>query len=103
MTQAILRENGRVIPRRSVRPLTIEEIHSPLEIEKRRQFDVAIKEKLGDCKSPLPPDTKLNHDTMPSIDDFMCEEDEDKDLISDLEETVGYAGKTVYEQSQQTL
>ena len=55
MTQAILTSKGTVVPRRSVRPLTTEEIHSPVEAKKRDEFDEKIKSKLGDSLTPLNP------------------------------------------------
>ena len=54
MAQYVLQSNGKVVPRRTCRRLTTSEINSPAEIEMRRQFDVSIKEKLGDSQS-LPP------------------------------------------------
>ena len=39
MAQWILKVNGRVVPRRSFRPLRDDEIHSPVEIKKREVFD----------------------------------------------------------------
>ena len=35
MAQWILKANGRVVPRRSLRPLKVDEIHSPVEINKK--------------------------------------------------------------------
>jgi len=60
MCQWILRQNGQVIPRRTLRRLKPEEI-SPtnvVEVNKRAAFDAAIKETLGDSivkPPPLPP------------------------------------------------
>ena len=39
MAQWILKANGRVVPRRSLRPLKVDEIHSPVEIKKREVLD----------------------------------------------------------------
>ena len=99
MTQAILRINGRVVPRRTVRPLTISEIHSPVEIKKREEFDKSITKLLGNCKEPLPSGTKLDQDSMPTLDDFMCEEDGNTSLPpSLLDDPVDFTGKAVYDQ-----
>ena len=59
MCQAILKQNGRIVPRRSCRPLTAGELAITNEVEsrKRREFDDAIKQKLGDSFS-LPNATK---------------------------------------------
>ena len=36
MAQWILKANGRVIPRRSLRPLKVDELHSPVEIKREK-------------------------------------------------------------------
>ena len=53
MCQAILKQNGKVVPWLSCRPLTSGELAFTNETEtrKRREFDAAIKEKLGDSFS----------------------------------------------------
>lgn len=48
MAQWILRVDGRIISRQTVRPLTKEEWLSPMEIARRKAFDAAIVRKLGD-------------------------------------------------------
>ena len=52
MAQRILKENGRVVPRRSLRPLKVDKIHSPVEIKKRELFDEQIERRWG---SPIAP------------------------------------------------
>ena len=52
MAQWILKANSRVVPRRSLRPLKVDEIHSPLEIKKREVFDELIKRRLGTPMTP---------------------------------------------------
>jgi hypothetical protein len=47
MTRNILRQNGSVIYRSSVIPLTQDEIQSPTEQKERQEFDIAIEEKFG--------------------------------------------------------
>ena len=47
MAQWILKTNGRVVPRRSLRPLKVDEIHSPVEIKEREVFDDLIKRRWG--------------------------------------------------------
>lgn len=44
----IIRVDGRIISRQTARPLTDDEVNSPLEIARRKAFDEAIKRKLGD-------------------------------------------------------
>jgi hypothetical protein len=47
MTRKILKQNGSVMYRSSVRPLTQDEIQSPTEQKERQEFDMAIGEKFG--------------------------------------------------------
>jgi hypothetical protein len=47
MTRKILKQNGSVMYRSSVRPLTQDEIQSPTEQNEREEFDIAIEEKFG--------------------------------------------------------
>ena len=43
MAQWVLKANGKVVPRRTVRPLHVDELHSPQEIKKRETFDALIE------------------------------------------------------------
>ena len=45
--QWILKFNGEVVPRRTLRPLTTQEIHSDDERKKREEFTKRIELKLG--------------------------------------------------------
>jgi hypothetical protein len=47
MTCKILKQNGSVMYRSSVRSLTQDEIQSPTEQNERQEFDIAIEEKFG--------------------------------------------------------
>jgi hypothetical protein len=47
MTRKILKQNGSVMYRSSVRSLTQDEIQSPTEQKERQEFDIAIEEKFG--------------------------------------------------------
>ena len=59
MAQWILKANGRVVPRRSLRPFKVDEIHSPVEIKKREVFDELIKRRWG---TPMTqPNTEVEH------------------------------------------
>jgi hypothetical protein len=53
MSRKILKANGQVLYRTSVRSLTLDEIQSPTEIAERLKFDTSVEEKLG--KSMLEP------------------------------------------------
>ena len=48
MCQWVLKANGRVVPRRSVRRLQVAEIHSAVEIKKRQVFDELIERRWGE-------------------------------------------------------
>ena len=52
MAQWIFKANGRVVPRRSLRPLKVDELHSPVEIKKREVFDELIKRRWGTPMTP---------------------------------------------------
>ena len=52
MAQWILKASGRVVPRRSLRPLKVDELHSPVEIKKRELFDELIKRRWGTPMTP---------------------------------------------------
>jgi hypothetical protein len=55
MCQWILKANGKVLPRRSVRPLQTAEIHSPSELKKRQVFDELIERRHGTSINPPKP------------------------------------------------
>ena len=48
MARKILKENGKVVVRSTVRPLTSNEIIDPVQAKKRQDFDKALKETLGE-------------------------------------------------------
>ncbi len=49
MSQWILKSNGHVVPRRTSRPLTVAELHSVMEVKKRKIFDGLIERRWGTC------------------------------------------------------
>ena len=51
MTQWILKQNGQIVPRRTMRRLTAEEMTRDSEVLKRKNFNEAIKLKFGDSFS----------------------------------------------------
>jgi len=55
MCQWVLKGNGKVVPRRSVRPLNPSEIHSEVEIRKRKVFDGLIERRHGTSINPPKP------------------------------------------------
>ena len=48
MTYWILKENGMIIPRSTVRPLTDEETRDPVEIKTRAKYDEMVATKFGE-------------------------------------------------------
>ena len=86
MTQWILKQNGGVVPRRTVRKLTSEMLASSNEVEKTKRdaFDIDIRIKLGDYFSPpvdaLQPDNSKEDPTY----DYYGEEPllEDEEFIT---------------------
>jgi hypothetical protein len=95
MARKILKKNGSVMYRTSVRPLTPDEIQSPIEKKERKEFDIAIKKKFDasmdkndlkddpdyadfvtptyDCYE----DDEVSSSKMPDIDDIKEENDVD--------------------------
>ena len=65
MAQWVLKANGGVVPHRSLRPLTIAELHSPAEHKKCDVFDTLIERRMGTSINP-PPTPK---DRDPATDD----------------------------------
>jgi hypothetical protein len=52
MAQWCLKANGQVVPRRTVRPISADELASETEQRKRNVFNEAIKSRLGPSASP---------------------------------------------------
>jgi hypothetical protein len=95
MTRKILKQNGSVMYRSIVRPLTQDEIQSPTEQKEREEFDIAIEEKFGpatnkdDFQNDLDyadfvtpaydcyEDDEVSPSKMPDIDDIKEEHDVD--------------------------
>jgi hypothetical protein len=51
MMRKILKQNGSVLYRSSLRPLTQDEIQYPTEKEEREEFDIAVEKKFGAAMS----------------------------------------------------
>jgi hypothetical protein len=79
MAQAILTAKGTIVPRRTVRRLSQDELISESEKDKRSAFNAAIKSKLGDS---------VTKPSKPASPDFVPYSDGDLDPISleDIEE-----------------
>lgn len=94
MAQWILKANGNVVPRRTHRPLKIEEIHSEVEKKKRATFDALIERRWG--TSINPPTTE----PLTTDDDFeeYRDDDEDARIIPDIEDAVDATGRLLNQQ-----
>jgi len=92
MSQAILKLNGRVVPRRTIRRLTVAEMNSESEIKKRKAFDDAISKIHGDSMS------LLVHPVIPDDDDSdELLDEEGEPIIIPEEDPIDATGKAVFE------
>ena len=91
MAQWILKANGRVVPRRSLRPLKNDEIHSPVEIKKREVCDELIKRRWG---TPMTPPNTQQPKAFKKYEDH--EQQEQPTL--EVEDIVDSTGKLINQQ-----
>jgi hypothetical protein len=89
MAQWILKSNGQVIPRRSLRPLKVEETHSDREKDMRRIFDRLIERRWGTAMTPPNCTTTDTEDPYDEYED----DDEAARVLPDIEDTVDAKGK----------
>ena len=89
MAQWILKSNGYVVPRRTLPPLHVNELHSPDEYKKRKSFGALIERRWGTSINPPPVSTTRN--------DNIWEKHEDKDetdlIVSNIEDMVDSNGR----------
>jgi hypothetical protein len=92
MAHWILKANGNVVPRRSQRPLKVDELHSPTEMKKREIFDGLIERRWGTSIKPL---TISDNDN-----DLTVYEDDDEEarVVPDIEDSVDATGKLLNQQ-----
>lgn len=97
MSQWILKSNGQVVPRRSHRPLQIDELHSEVEQKKRELFDQLIERRWG--TSINGPKSKSS-DTDGDGSDFeeYSDDHESPRRIPDIEDTVDASGMHLNQQ-----
>ena len=93
MCQWVLKANGNVVPRRTLRPLTVDERHSPLEIKKRDTFNDLIERRWGTAMSP-PQVSEKDDDPWEVYHD----DDELPRHIPDVEDVVDATGKVLCQQ-----
>ena len=94
MCQWVLRANGNVVPRRTLRPLRVDEIHSNVEQKKRDTFDALIEGRWG--TSTTPPNESKNPKEDPWEE--YSYDDESPRQIPDIEDTVDATGKLICQQ-----
>ena len=86
-----LKVNGRVVPRRSLRPLKVDEIHIPVEIKKREVFDELIKRRWG---TPMtPPNTQ-----QPKAFEKYEDHEQQEQPTLEVEDIVDSTGKLINQQ-----
>ena len=88
MVQWILKANDRVVPRRKLRPLKVDEIHSPVEIKKRVVFDALIERR---CSSPIPPSNIQKKNVFEKYEDT----DQQEQPTLEVEDIVDSTGKVI--------
>ena len=89
MCQWILKSNGRVVPRRSARPLHDDEWVSETEIAKRKLFDKLIGRRLGD------PAFTTKTETNAELFEEYSSEEETARIVSDIEDAVDHVGNSI--------
>ena len=94
MCQWLLKANGNVVPRRSLRPLRVDELHSKMEQKKRDTFDALIERRWGTSITPPPVSPSNTDDPWEEYQD----EDESPRQIPDIEETVDANGRLIGQQ-----
>lgn len=96
MAQWVLKANGRVVPRRSCRPLRTAEIHSPTELKKRQTFDELIERRHGTSINPPKPKPTDESNESPEDDDRSS--DTDDEVTPDVEDIVDSTGRLLDQQ-----
>ncbi len=94
MAQWVLKSNGNVVPRRTLRPLQVDKLHNATEAKKREVFDGLIERRWGTSITPPIVDT--------TSDDEHWEEYEDDDevarIVPEIEDSVDSTGRLFNQQ-----
>jgi hypothetical protein len=101
MAQWILKANGNVVPRHTIRTLQVDEVHSPTEIKKREIFDDLTERRWG--TSINPPKVKDENEKDPNKPhpkdwDYYEDDDEAPRTVPDIEGIVDSKGKLLDQQ-----
>ena len=96
MCQWVLKANGKVMLRRTVQPLQTAEIHSPVQIKLRHDFDALIERRHGSAINPPKPivDIKENLEGVDVTEGI----EEEEGAIPDVEDIVDSTGKLLDQQ-----
>ena len=94
MAQWILKANGNVVPRRTVRPLTQLEQNSETEKEKRSVFTELVGKRWGTSAFP-PPEVEVAADKLDYEFSPYEDEDEEPHLIPDFDDPVDSTGHAI--------
>jgi hypothetical protein len=95
MAQWILKANGNVVPRRTLRPLNTAELHSSTEVKKRQIYDALIERRWGTSMSAPP---KVDEDSEEDTFEEYYDSDEQPRIIPDVEDTVDSNGRLLEQQ-----
>ena len=99
MAQWVLKANGNVVPRRSPRPLTTAEIHSPTEAKKRKIFDELIERRHGtSINPPKPTKSSKGSDSEWDSDSEDDSDEQSTEGVPDVEDIVDSTGKILDQQ-----
>ena len=88
MAQWVLKANDNVVPRRTARPLGVDEKHSSLEAKKRETFDALIEKRWGKVITP----PQISKDETESWEEYHDKE-ELPQHIPESEDVVDATGK----------
>eukprot|EP00957_Ditylum_brightwellii_P028627 2162760-Ditylum_brightwellii.AAC.1 len=94
MEQWVLKGNGNVVPRPTLRLLNVEELNSKTEIRSRNLFDSLIERRWGMSMNP-PPDT--TPDDRDPYDEY-ADDDEKARSLPEMEEKVDAIGTMIDQQ-----
>ena len=99
MSQWVLKSNGKVVPRRSVRPLQVAEKHSGVEEQKRKIFDACIADRWGTSTIPPRPDGQAPADELEEKwEEWDGDGAEDPRVVPDIEDAVDANGRLLDQQ-----
>ena len=102
MAQWLLKSTGRVVPRRTVRPLTVDELNSDAEQQKQKLFKVLIERRHGLAMIPLKKETGNNPgvgnpDNCNVLEPYLTLEEPAKET-PDMNDCVNANGKLINQQ-----